>query len=313
MSDRIKVFAGLSNPGLAQAVCSNLGTELGFSESYRYYNGCSFVRIGENVREADVFIVQTAEVPINDYLVELLMLISAAKNASARRVTAVIPHFFYQQSDKKDEPRICITAKLVAQMLQAAGTDRVLTMDLHAPQIQAFFDCPVDQLTAVPIINEYFADLDIPNLVVVATDVGRANLVRKFARRLNAPLAIIDKHRLDEQHVEALHVIGDVAGKTALVLDDLIGTGGSLVEAARILKANGVGDVYAGAVHGVLAPGSVDRLAGGEFAKVIVTDTLPVEPKIAGHDTFKVLSVAPLLAQAIRNIHEGASVSAIFK
>jgi ribose-phosphate pyrophosphokinase len=243
---------------------------------------------------------------------ELLMIVNALKGASAKRVTAVLPHFPYQQSDKKDQPRICITAKLAADMLTTAGADRVLTLDLHAAQIQGFFDCPVDHLTAVPILCDYFAEQEIPDLVAVATDVGRANLVRRYARRLNVPLAIVDKQRLSEVKVRALHVIGEVVGKNAIVFDDLIGTGGSLIEAGRILSEHGVKDVYAGAVHGVLADDAVARLEQSTYRQIVVTDSIPICHKLGPDTKFRVLPVAGLLAKAIRRIHEGESVGALF-
>jgi len=310
----LKVFAGSASRDLAEAICRHLSVDLGAIETRKFYNDNTFIRIGENVRESDVFVVQTSCPPVNDHLMELLMIVNALKGASARRVTAVLPHFPYQQSDKKDQPRICITAKLVADMLTTAGADRVLTIDLHAAQIQGFFNfnCPVDHLTAVPILCEYFAQQHIPDLVAVATDVGRANLVRQYARRLNAPLAIIDKQRLNEVKVKALHVIGEVEGKNAIVFDDLIGTGGSMIEAARILKEHGVKEVYAGAVHGVLAGDAVARLEQSIFRQVVVTDTIPVCHKLGPDTKFRVLSVAGLLAKAIRRIHEGESVSALF-
>jgi ribose-phosphate pyrophosphokinase len=254
------IFAGSASQDLARAICRHLSMDLGSIELRKFYNDNTFVRVEQNVRESDVFVVQTAMPPINDHLVELMMIVNALKGASAGRVTAVLPHFFYQQSDKKDQSRICITAKLFSDMLVSAGADRVLTVDLHAPQIQGFLSCPVDQLTAVPILCDYFAEQNIPDLVAVASDVGRAQMVRRYARRLNVPLAIIDKQRLNEVSVQALHVIGDVENKNAIVFDDIIGTGGSLVEAARILKDHGAREVYAGATHGVFGDNAVQRL-----------------------------------------------------
>lgn len=307
------IFSGSASEELARAICRHLSVDLGQVESRKLYNDNTFVRVAQNVREADVFIVQTSCPPVNDHLVELLMFVDALKGASARRVTAVLPHFPYQQSDKKDQPRICITARLVADMLVRAGADRVLTLDLHAAQIQGFIECPVDHLTAVPILCEYFLRQEIPDLVAVATDVGRAQMVRRYARRMNVPLAIIDKQRLSEVTVQALHVIGQVEGKNAIIFDDIIGTGGSLIEAMRILKEHGVREVYAGAVHGVLAGEAVARLEASAFRQVVVADTVPVAHKLGPDTKFRVLSVAGLLAKAIRHIHEGESVSALFE
>jgi ribose-phosphate pyrophosphokinase len=312
VKDDLRICGGSSGHALAEAIARHLDVEASPVISRKLYNDNTFVQVRDNVRESDVFVVQTSCPPVNDHLVELLMLIDALKGASARRVTAVVPHMPYQQSDKKDEPRICITAKLVANMIRRAGADRVLTLDLHAAQIQGFFDCAVDHLTAVPILCDYFLSQEIPEIVAVATDVGRAQMVRRYARRMNVPLAIIDKQRVSEVQVRALNVIGEVQGRNAIIFDDLIGTGGSLIEAARLLKEHGVRDVYAGAVHGVLAGGAVQRLEESVFRQVVVTDSVPVQDKLAPGSKFRVLSVAGLLAKAIRHIHEGESVSALF-
>lgn len=312
MKHELQVFAGSASAALADAICRCLGMTRGKLETRKFYNDNTFVQVNQNVRESDVFVVQTACPPVNDRLVELLMIVNALKSASARRVTAVVPHLFYQQSDKKDEPRICITARLVAQMLEAAGGDRVLTLDLHAPQIQGFFTRPVDHLTAVPILCDYFAQQRIPDLVAVATDVGRAQMVRKYARRLQVPLVIVDKERLSEVEVRARHVIGEVRGKNAILFDDIVGTGGSLIEAARLLQEHGARDIYAGAVHGVLAGGAVERLEESVLRQVVVTDSIPVAHKLRSGTRIRVLSISELLATAIRHIHEGESVSALF-
>lgn len=312
MINNIKIFAGSGSQELASRICDSLGVPLGVSHSRKFYNDQTFVCIEENVRESDVFVVQTCDAPVNDRLLEVLMLINALKGASAKRVTAVLPHFFYQQSDKKDQPRICITAKLVADMLTTAGANRVLTLDLHAPQIQGFFSCPVDNLTATPLLCDHFAEQAIEDLVVVATDVGRANLVRSYARRLNAPLAIIDKMRISETKTQSVNVIGDVEGKNVLLIDDLIGTGGSLVGAAQLVKDRGANRVYAGAVHGVLAGDAVRQLEDSVLTEVAVMDTIPVRHKLSSKTNFTVLTVAPLVAKAINNINAGESVSALF-
>ena len=307
----LKVFSGSSFPDLTATICSELGIEPGQVERTKYYNDCTFVRIEENVRGCDVFVVQTATPPVNDHLVELLMLIDALKGASARRVTAVMPCFFYQQSDQKDIGRISIAARLVADLLQAAGADRVLTMDLHAAQIQGFMHCPTDQLTAMPLLCDYFARGDLSHTVAAATDVGRAKRVRAFARRLGVGLAIVDKQRLDSEHVVARHVIGDVRGKRVLLFDDLIGLGGSLIEATRLLLEDGAREVAAAAVHGVLARDAVERLEQSPLTEVVVTDTLP-SARRARSPKLRVVSVAPLLAAAIHRIHNDETVSALF-
>lgn len=312
MVNNIQIFAGSASQDLASRICANLGVPLGAAQLRKFYNDQSFVCINENVRESDVFVVQTCDAPVNDRLMELLMLIHTLKGASAKRVTAVLPHLFYQQSDKKDQPRICITAKLVADMLTTAGADRVLTMDLHAPQIQGFFSCPVDNLTATPILCEHFANQHIPDLVMVATDVGRANLVRSYARRLNAPLAIIDKVRISETKTQSVNVIGDVEGKNVLMIDDLIGTGGSLIGAAQLVMERGANSVRAGAIHGVMPGDAVRRLEDSVIKEIAVIDTIPVQPKLSTNTNFTILSAAPLLAKAIHNINAGESVSALF-
>lgn len=311
MHDSLKVFAGSSACGLTTAICAELGIVPGAVERTKYYNDCTFVRIEEHVRGCDVFLVQTASPPVNDNFMELLMLIDALKGASARRVTAVLPFFFYAQSDQKDTGRISIAARLTADLLNAAGVDRVLTIDLHAGQIQGFMHCPTDQLTAMPILCDYFARGDLSDTVAAATDVGRAKRVREFARRLDLGLAIVDKERLDSEHVVARHVIGDVRGKRVLLFDDLIGLGGSLVEATRLLLEMGARDVRAGAVHGVLARDAVQRLEASPLTEIVVTDSLPAAQE-ARSPKIKVVSVAPILAAAIRRIHNDESVSELY-
>jgi ribose-phosphate pyrophosphokinase len=311
VQNSLKVFAGSSACELTAAVCAELGIVPGRAERTKYYNDCTFVRIEEHVRGCDVFLIQTASPPVNDNFMELLMLIDALKGSSARRVTAVLPFFFYAQSDQKDIGRISIAARLAADLLNAAGVDRVLTIDLHAGQIQGFMHCPTDQLTAMPILCDYFARDDLSNTVAAATDVGRAKRVREFARRLNLGLAIVDKERLDSEHVVARHVIGDVRGKRVLLFDDLIGLGGSLIEATRLLLEMGATDVRAGAVHGVLARDAVQRLEASPLTEVVVTDTLPAAGQ-ACSPKIRVVTVAPLLAAAIRRIHRDESVSELY-
>jgi ribose-phosphate pyrophosphokinase len=307
----LKVFSGSSSVELTNLVCAELGQPAGAVERTKYYNDCTFVRIQENVRGCDAYVIQSAGPPVNEHLVELLMLVDALKLASARRITAVMPFFFYGQSDQKDVGRISITARLVADLLEAAGVDRVLTIDLHAAQIQGFMRCPTDQLTAVPLICDALAKTDLTDTVAASTDVGRAKRVREFARRLDIGLAIVDKERLDSEHVVARHVIGDVRGKRVLLFDDIIGTGGSLLEATRLLLDHGAREVTAGAVHAVLARDAVQRLLQSPLTGVIITDTLPQALRTP-RQKFSVVSVAPLMASAIKRIHDDESVSALF-
>jgi len=319
MTERIKVFAGSSSRVLAEGICRHLGCLPGQVEAKKYYNDCTMVRVAENVRGCDTFVVQSAAPPVNDNLMELLMLIDALKHASAHRVTAVIPFFFYGQSDKKDKGRISIAARLVADLLGASGVDRVLTVDLHAEQIQGFLSCPTDQLTALPLLSAHFADGDLANTVAASTDVGRAGWVRRFARRLDVELVIVDKERLDSTHVAARHLIGNPRGKRVLLIDDLIGTGGSVIEATRLLLQEGAAEVAVGAIHGVLAGGAIGHLEDSPLSQIVVTDTLPVaQQALSGpngathHQKLRVLSVAPMLAEAIQRIHDDRSVSEMF-
>ena len=308
----LKIFSGNAHRGLAQAVCQHLDIPLGQAEVFKFANDNTFVRILENVRQRDVFIIQPTCYPVNDHLMELLITIDACKRASAGRITATVPYYSYGRTDKKDQPRVPITARLVADLLTAAGADRLLTVDLHAGQIQGFFNIPVDELTAMPILTDYFKAKEIPDLVVVAVDIGISKRARDVAERLNAPLAIIEKRRLDnEDHAESLNVIGDVQGKTALLFDDEIGTGGTIVAAAKALQEHGVREVYGCATHPVLSSNASHLLAQGNFREITVTDTLPMpSEKVNGKIT--VLSVAPLLGEAIYRIHKGLSVGELF-
>jgi len=308
----LKIFSGSSNPELAKEIAENLGLHLGDVTISKFSNENIKVKLNESVRGKDVFVVQTSCPPLSDNIMELLIMLHALKGASADRVTAVIPYFPYVRSDKKDEPRISITAKLMADLLMTAGADRVLTMDLHAAQIQGFFDIPVDQLLALPILCKYFEEKKLDNIVVVAGDVGRAKLNVKYAEKLKAPLAILEKRREDDkENAKVLTVIGDVEGKNAVMFDDEILTGGSLMELVRILKENGAIEIYAGITHGILSKDAIPNIAKSDLKELVITNTLPL-PLNKRIDKIKVLSVGELFAEAIRRIHEGEPVSCLF-
>jgi ribose-phosphate pyrophosphokinase len=309
----LKVFAGSAHPRLAEAICSCLGIPLGRSRTIRFSNENLKVKIEENVREQDVFLIQPSCPPVSEGLIELLIMLDALKSASARRVTAVLPYYPYARSDKKDEPRISITARLVADLLQTAGADRILTIDLHSPQIQGFFHVPADHLTAIPLLCHALRRRpELRDAVVVAADVGEAKDAGRFAKRLDLPLAIIDKRRYgDDERAHAAHLVGDVTGRTCLLVDDEIATGGTLVEAARFLVQAGARAVQAAVVHPVLSGNAVERLRASPISRLTITDTIPLGP--AKQDPrIDVLSVAPLLAEAITRIHDGRSVSDLF-
>ena len=310
----LKIFSGSSHPGLAKAICEYNELPLGALEIIRFSNENIKVRILENVRGSDVFVIQTSCPPVNESLMELLIVIDALRYASAERITAVLPYFPYARSDKKDQPRISITARLVADLLQTAGADRVLTMDLHSPQIQGFFHIPIDQLIAAPLICDYLRDKDLTNSVLVASDVGESKSIGRYANRLNIPIAIIDKRRYgDDEKAKAVHLIGDVAKKDALIIDDEIASGGTLVEAVDFLNRQGVRSITAAAVHPVLSGQAVDRIKTIEIQELVVTDTIPLGEKAELYDKFTVLSVAPFFGDAIMRIHNGDSISKLFR
>ena len=311
--DELKIFTGNGHPALAKSVCDYLEIPLGQAEVFKFANDNSFARIKENIRQRDVFIVQPTCFPVNDNLMELLIMIDACKRASAGRITAVVPYYGYGRTDKKDQPRVPITARLVADLLTAAGADRLLTIDLHAGQIQGFFNIPVDELTTLPLLGEYFQAKEIQDLVVVAVDIGISKKARDIAERLGAPLAIIEKRRISNNDTsETMNVIGEVAGKTALVFDDEIVTGGSIVNAAKALSEEGVKDVFCCVTHPVLSQDGAEVMAKSKFSEVVVTDTIPMSPE-KRNGKFTVLSVAPLLGEAIYRIHKGQSVGDLFK
>ena len=311
--DELKVFTGNGHPQLARSVCEYLDIPLGQAEVFKFANDNTFVRIHENIRQRDVFIIQPTCYPVNDNLMELLIMIDACKRASAGRITAVVPYYGYGRTDKKDQPRVPITARLVADLLTAAGADRLLTVDLHAGQIQGFFNIPVDELTTLPIMADYFAAKELQDLVVVAVDIGISKKARDMAERLGAPLAIIEKRRTgNNDKNETMNVIGDVEGKIALTFDDEIDTGGSVVNAAKALSEQGVTEIYCCVTHPVLSKNASELMAKSKFKEVVVADTIPMPAK-KRNGKFTVLSVAPLLGEAIYRIHKGNSVGDLFK
>lgn len=311
--DELKVFAGTAHTNLAKNVCQYLNIPVAQSNVFKFSNDNTFVQIGENVRQRDVFLIQPFAYPVNDHIMELLIMLDAAMRASAGRITAVIPYYAYGRTDKKDQPRVPITARLIADMLSVAGADRVLTVDLHAGQIQGFFNIPVDELTGLPLLARYFQEKALDNLVVVAVDIGISKRARDMAERLGAPLAIIEKRRMgNADSSESLNIIGDVAGMNALTFDDEIDTAGSLMAAVNTLHEAGVRDVYSCCTHPVLSGPGSERIENSLIKEVVVTDTLPISDD-KHNGKIKVLSVAPLLGEAIRRIHEGLSVGAMFE
>jgi ribose-phosphate pyrophosphokinase len=312
-SPTLKIFAGSSHPALARAIAKHAGVPLGRCTVTRFSNENMKVKIEENVRGCDVFVIQTSAAPLSDHIIELLILIDALKFASASRITAVLPYFPYARSDKKDEARISITARLMADLLETSGADRVLTMTLHAPQILGFFRKPADQLLATPILKRHFKRRSLANTVVVATDAGAGKIAGHFAKRLGLPMAVIDKRRLDDsEKAQSTALIGDVAGKDTIIYDDEIATGGSIQEAARILRDFGARKVRVGVTHAVLSGPALVRLKQADLEELVVTDTIPVPAdKVRALPGLTVLSTAKLFADAILRIHQGRSVSAI--
>jgi len=311
--DELKVFTGNAHPTLAQDICSSLNISLGKAEVFQFANENTFVRILENVRERDVFVVQPICSPVNNNMMELLIMIDALKRASAARITAVMTYYGYGRTDKKDQPRVPITARLVADLVTTAGANRVLTVDLHAEQIQGFFNIPVDELTAHSLLSRHFKENYSDNLVVVATDVGITKQARDFAAKLETPLAIIEKRRAENtDRSKIFNLIGEVKGKRALLVDDEIATGGSIVSAAEMLMENGASEIYVGATHPIFSGAAIDRIQESSIKGLIVTDTVPV-PKEKRIDKITVLPIAPLVAEAIRRIHTGMSIGAMFE
>jgi ribose-phosphate pyrophosphokinase len=309
--DQFDVYTGNANPELARNICRYLNIELGRAEVFQFANENIFVRIVDNAREKDVFLVQPTSRPVNQSIMELLIMIDAFKRASAGRITAVVPYYAYGRSDKKDQPRVPITARLIADMITVAGANRLLTMDLHQGQIQGFFNIPVDELTAVHMLSSHFRQKQIENLVVV-TDLGFAKRARTFAELLDAPLAIVEKRRIGNQdRIEVLNVIGDVRGKRAIIVDDEIDTAGTLIQIVNALEREGVTELYACATHAVLSDQAVERIQESSLCEVVVTDSIPIPPE-KRIPKIHVISVAPLIAEAIARIHRGQSVGALF-
>ncbi len=311
MPNIMKVFSGNANPDIAQEICRYLDLPLGAAEVKQFSDGEISVEIGENVRGTDVFVIQPTCTPVNDHLMELLIMIDALRRASARRITAVLPYYGYARQDRKVRPRVPITAKAVAEMLMAVGTRRVLCMDLHAGQIQGFFNIPVDHLYAAPIILKYIRN-SFDNVVMVSPDAGGVERTRAFAKRLNCGLAIIDKRREKANVCEAMHVIGNVEGKTAVLLDDMVDTAGTLCGAAAKLKENGASEVHACCSHAVLSGPAIERLNDSCLKSLVVTNSIPLREKTNKCPKLTVLSVGELLGEAIRRIHAEDSVSYLF-
>lgn len=312
-NNRLKIFSGSANVPLAQEVARYLGVDLGPMVRKRFADGELYVQIQESIRGCDVYLIQPTCHPVNDNLMELLIIIDACRRASARQITAVIPYYGYARADRKTAGRESITAKLVANLITQAGASRILAMDLHSAQIQGYFDIPVDHVYGSPVLLDYLARKELPDLVVVSPDVGGVARARAFAKKLNdAPLAIIDKRRQAHNVAEVMNVVGDVAGKTAVLVDDMIDTAGTISEAARLLRQEGARQVYACATHAIFSPPAVERLSTGLFEEVLVTNTTPIPPE-RHFSQLRVLSVASLVGETIWRVHEDSSVSSMFR
>ena len=312
VDDKFKIFSGTANEALADEVCAFLGMNRGLALVTRFSDGEAYTQIQENVRGADVFVMQPTCRPVDEHLMELLLMIDALKRASARRITAVMPYFGYARQDRKDKPRAPISAKLVADLLTTAGADRALIIDPHAPQIQGFFNIPADHLFASPVLVDHFRKLNLPNLTVVSPDAGGVERARFFAKKMDSALAIVDKRRVEMNVAEVMHVIGDVNGRTCLVIDDLIDTAGTLVKTAAALIQKGASKVYACASHPVLSGPAVENLSQSHFTEVVVTNTIPLSEAARNEPKIRVLSIAGLIGRAIQSIHEETSVSKLF-
>ena len=312
LNGQLKLFSGSAHPGLAREIADYLGTPLGRANLRRFADTEVSFRIDENIRGADVFILQPTCTPVDAHLVELCVMIDAFRRSSAARITAVMPYYGYARQDRKDKPRVPISAKLVANLLCAAGANRVLTMDLHKAQIQGFFDIPVDHLFAAPVFIQHLSAHQDLDLVFVSPDAGGVERARAYAKRLGADLAIIDKRRSEDGRAEVMHVVGDVRDRVCILQDDIVDTAGTLVQSAKALRENGAARVLACAVHGVLSGPALERIEGSEIETLVVTNTIPPRPEIVESAKFETLSVAPLLGKAIQSIHQETSVSSLF-
>ena len=311
--ENIKIFACNSAEEFTKEICETLGLPLGKKDSFKFANDNSFVQLKETVREQDVYIVQTTQPPVNERIMELLITVEAAKRAGARRITAVLPYFMYSRSDKKDQSRVPVSAKLMATILEAAGVDHVLTCDLHNPAIQAYFNIICDRVTAKHLLEKYFESKKLENMVVVATDAGSSKKAYKYTKYFECPLALIDKRReSNNDNAVATNIIGDIEGRTALIFDDEVSTAGTLVEAAHILKEHGAKDIYAGATHGVLVGPAIERIEKSPIKELVVTNTIPLEPE-KRIDKIKVVSIAPLFAEAIKRLNEAKPLGDLFE
>ncbi len=312
LNDNLKIFSGTSNVALASAVCKYLEIPLGGAKIDRFPDSEKVIRVEDDVRGRDCFVVQSTCRPVDEHLVELLIYLDCLRRASAERITAVIPYFGYARQDRKDEGRVPITAKLVANLITTAGADRVLAIDLHAPQLQGFFDIPVDHLTGELVLSKYFKDKKISNLTVVSPDVGNMRIASRYATHLGGELAIVHKKRVSGSEVEAREIIGAIEGRNVLMCDDIIATAGTLCSAARLVKERGAEKIYVGATHGVLAEKAIEELTKAPIEEVVITDTIPLGKKATKGENFKVLTVSEMLGEAIKRIHRDESVSSLF-
>ncbi len=312
LNDNLKIFAGSSNPALASAVCKYLRIPLGGAKLGRFPDGERFIKLEDDVRGRDCYVLQSTCEPVDDHLVELLIYLDCLRRASARRITAVVPYFGYARQDRKDEGRVPITAKLVANLITTAGADRVVAIDLHARQLQGFFDIPLDHLMGELVLTRYFRDKKIDRLTLVSPDIGNMKMASRYASHLGGDLAIVHKKRVSGSEVEAQEIIGEVADRNILMCDDIIATAGTLCSAAKLVKDRGANKIYVGATHGVLAELALERLAEAPIEEVVVTDTIPLSEEAKKIDKIKVLSVSTMLGEAIRRIHRDESVSSLF-
>ncbi len=312
MDDKFKIFCGTANEALTDEICSFLDLQRGKATVTRFSDGEAYIHIQENVRGADVFVVQPTCFPVDEHLMELLLLVDALKRASARRITTVIPYYGYARQDRKDKPRVPVSAKVIADLLTTAGAHRALVVDLHAPQIAGFFNIPVDHIFASPVLVDHFKKMQLPSLTVVSPDAGGVERARFFAKKIDAALAIVDKRRTDMNVAEVMHVIGDVKGRTCLIIDDIIDTAGTLVKTAEALINAGATKVFACASHPVLSGPAIERISKSRLEEVVVTNTIPLTAAAQAEPKIKVLSIAGLLGRTIQSIHEETSVSSLF-